>query len=210
MKNKDKGRLPPFVPLLKDTLECPAWKAASFGARWLYVALKSHYNAQFHNNGRIYLSCRKAAEIIGADKGSVAVWFCELQFYGFIAMVSRGHLGINGKGQAPRWRLTEVAYMKDPPTRDFMRWDGVLFQNEKFRIPYGKSVQGVRKIRTVVYGKSVHSMEQVYGKSVQRKGSKCTENPYKSSLPLGGVGGALTEEEVTNLSLPPKARGAKP
>ena len=33
----------------------------------------------------------------------------------------------------------------------------------------------------------------------------------KSSLPLGWrVGGALTEEEATILSLPPKARGEKP
>jgi hypothetical protein len=30
----------PFVPLLKETLAAPAWRATSHGARSLYVALK--------------------------------------------------------------------------------------------------------------------------------------------------------------------------
>ena len=32
-KAKDKGRLPPFVPLLVGTLDAPAWKALSHGAK---------------------------------------------------------------------------------------------------------------------------------------------------------------------------------
>jgi len=39
-RNKDKGRLPPFVPLLKETLESPAWRQLSHGAKALYVSLK--------------------------------------------------------------------------------------------------------------------------------------------------------------------------
>jgi hypothetical protein len=34
-KSKDKGRLSPFVPLLISTLDSPAWKALSHGARSL-------------------------------------------------------------------------------------------------------------------------------------------------------------------------------
>ena len=37
---RDKGRLPPFVPVLKDTMKTAAWKALSHGARSLYVTLK--------------------------------------------------------------------------------------------------------------------------------------------------------------------------
>jgi hypothetical protein len=99
MKNKDKGRLPPFVPLFRETLDSPAWKALSFGARLLYIALKSMYNGQFHNNGRIFLAHRKASEVIGAAKSSVAIWFHELEFYGFIKMVKRSYLGFDGKAK---------------------------------------------------------------------------------------------------------------
>ena len=48
--------------------------------------------------------------------------------YGFIVMQTPGGLGVYGKGQAPRWRLTELGYMKDPPTRDFIYWNGVRFR----------------------------------------------------------------------------------
>jgi hypothetical protein len=37
--HRKKGRLPPFVPLIRTTLASPAWKQLSFGARCLYVVL---------------------------------------------------------------------------------------------------------------------------------------------------------------------------
>ena len=40
MSKRDKGRLPPFAPLLISTIDAPAWKAMSHGAKWLYVALR--------------------------------------------------------------------------------------------------------------------------------------------------------------------------
>jgi hypothetical protein len=43
-KHHDKGRLDPFVPLLIDTLDTPAWRSLSHGAQMLYVALKRRYN----------------------------------------------------------------------------------------------------------------------------------------------------------------------
>ena len=47
-------------------------------------------------------------------------------------MTSAGYLGVDGQGRAPSWRLTEIGYMKDAPTRDFMQWvDGNFFVNEK-------------------------------------------------------------------------------
>jgi hypothetical protein len=204
--NKDKGRLPPFVPLLKDTLNSPAWKATSFPARLLYIALKAHHNAQAHNNGRLYLAHRKAAEAIGSHKTHIGRWFRELEYYGFIVLTSRAHLGFDGKGKAPCWRLTECGYMRDEPTRDFMRWNGVKFgahaQTKKIRIPSAQSGQGVRPKRTVVSAKSGQSMELVSAKSGQRERPECPLKADKSSLPLGGVGGALTEEAATTLTLP--------
>jgi hypothetical protein len=59
----NKGRIEsPFIPLLVDTVNSPAWKALSHGARSLFIALKADYNNKLHNNGRLFLSARKAAE----------------------------------------------------------------------------------------------------------------------------------------------------
>src|SRR5262249_52779835 len=138
-KRKDKGRLGPFVPLIKETLDAPAWRAMSHGARSLYIALKRRYNSNNPNNGRLFISQRIASREIGSSTNQVARWFRELQHFGFIVMTEAGCLGVDGKGKAPHWRLTELGYMNDPPTRDFIRWDGSSFQDSprprKNRIP---------------------------------------------------------------------------
>ena len=124
-----KGHLPPFVPLLKATLASPAWRAMSHGARSLYVSLKARYNSGQHNNGRVFVSQRTASQEIGSSYAEIARWFRELQYYGFLVQTKGGSLGLNGKGTAPHWRLTECGYMNDPPTRDFGRWDGTKFKD---------------------------------------------------------------------------------
>ena len=46
-------------------------------------------------------------------------------------MTRRGSLGLEGKGKAPHWRLTDIAYKDDPPTREFLNWNDVPFQAQK-------------------------------------------------------------------------------
>jgi hypothetical protein len=132
-KNKDRGRLPPFVPMLKDTLASPAWRAMSHGARSLYVSLKARYSSNLHNNGKLFLSQRVAAHEIGSSFEQIARWFRELQHFGFISQTKGGSLGLNGKGTAPHWRLTECGYMKDPPTHDFEKWKGEAFTDVRHK-----------------------------------------------------------------------------
>jgi hypothetical protein len=139
----DKGRLPPFVPLLKDTLATSAWRAMSHGARSLYVALKLRYSSNFNNNGRIFLSQRDAAEELNSHHNQIARWFRELQYFGFIVMTEGGCLGVEGRGKAPHWRLTEIGYMKAPPTRDFDRWNGKPFPEKKLKSRAGFLARGV-------------------------------------------------------------------
>jgi hypothetical protein len=129
----DKGRLPPFVPLLIDTLDQPAWRAMSHGAQVLYIALRRRYSPNSHNNGRIFLSQRMAATELRSHHKEIGRWFRELQHYGFIVMSSPGCLGVNGKGRAPSWRLTELGCMKELPTRDYAYWNGTLFDPPKHR-----------------------------------------------------------------------------
>jgi hypothetical protein len=126
-RNKDKGRLPPFVPLLKSTLQSPAWKFLSFGARWLYVALKQRVPP---GRNVAYLSYRNAGKELGTNFRKIGEWYRELEHYGFIALHRHGSFGVEGKGKAPQWRLTElgVAVPFEPATRDFERWDGILFE----------------------------------------------------------------------------------
>jgi hypothetical protein len=70
-------------------------------------------------------------EELCSTHNEIARWFRELQHFGFIARTTAGYLGVNGKGKAPHWRLTELSYMTDSPTRDFARWDGTPFRDQK-------------------------------------------------------------------------------
>jgi hypothetical protein len=186
--NKDKGRLQPFVPLLKETLDAPAWKAMSHGARSLYVALKLRYNRDFHNNGKIYLAQRKAAEEIGSHTNQVSRWFRELQHYGFAVMMEGGRLGVDGKGQAPRWRLTELGYMKDPPTRDFMRWKPDNFFKDEKQNPVLENTDAMSvNSRTVVSAKTrTRNGTSVLEKTDKGETRGVLESKDKSSIPLVG------------------------
>ena len=190
MKNKDKGRLPPFVPLLKDTMDSPAWRAMSHGARRSI----SRSSAATTCRPTITVACtshRKAAEEIRSSSNQITRWFRELQYYGFIVMMSRGYLGIYGKGQAPRWRLTEIGYMKEPPTRDFMRWNGVQFSEKKKQNPAAEIRTRVqRKSAPVVQRKSapLHGTSAAEIRS-KGNGQSAAEIRCKSSITTGVVRG---------------------
>ena len=127
-----KNKLPPFVPMLIDTLDSRAWRKLSHGARSLYLALRRRYSQHSHNNGRLFLSQRHAQHELGSNRTYIARWYRELQHYGFIVMTSPGCLGVDGKGKAPTWRLTELGTHADSyPTRDFMKWDGTKFRDRQ-------------------------------------------------------------------------------
>jgi hypothetical protein len=103
VSKRDKGRLPPFVPLHVATIDCPAWIAMSHGAKWLFIGLKRKSN----NGPRAYLSYRDAQKHCRAGFGKVREWFAELEHYGFIRLHSHGCLGSDGQGKSPHWTLTE-------------------------------------------------------------------------------------------------------
>jgi hypothetical protein len=146
-RNKDKGRIGgPFVPMLTETMKSAAWRAMSPHARIVYIALKSHYGFEARNNGRIYLPARTGAEETGLDRTRIARSLRELQHYGFIVMTEAGCLGLNGRGRAPHWRLTELGYMHDPPTKDFLKWDGELFHEQKSPAYYKRRDRHLAKL----------------------------------------------------------------
>jgi hypothetical protein len=130
-KDRSPDRLPPFVPLFRETLVSPAYRQLSFGARALFTALRGKC---VKNNGHVYLSQREVGRELGhKNRGDIANWYRELQHFGFIVQTAAAALGLDGKGKAPHWRITDMPTRKGNnelamPTKDFLYWDGVLFE----------------------------------------------------------------------------------
>jgi hypothetical protein len=211
-KRKDKGRLAPFVPLDVEVMSSPAWRATSFGARWLYVHLKRRWSFKQRNNGRLFLSQRDALKEMGVkDRDSISRWFRELQHYGFIVMTDSGGLGVDGKGKAPHWRLTELeapggrngdTWML--PTKDYNKWDGAKFkhdgrQNNRFpktESRPGKSGQGGRENPARPGRENPATLPGPWpGKSGHRKAPPGRENPAISRSTTWVVRGRGDTEE---------------
>jgi len=169
-QRRRKGRLPPFVPLIRTTAASPAWKRMSYGARSLYLVLRGYLRHDNLNNGKVFRSYREAANDLGTKSTrSVQRWFRELHHYGFIVMTTGGCLGVDGIGIAPHWRITECPTFDTKgthiaPTRDFDRWDGVPFED-----PEKKTESRIPKGYTP-YPKGAHTDDP---KSA-RKRSRCT------------------------------------
>ena len=118
--------------MLLDMLDCFAWRVMSHGAKILYVSLKRR---SWEN--RAYLSYRDAMRELRASQYKVKEWFAELAHYGFIVMITPGCLGVDGKGKAPHWRLTEKGrtgtVTGELPTKEYLRWNGTAFDPKPYR-----------------------------------------------------------------------------
>jgi hypothetical protein len=116
-----------FTPLFYETTRSPAWKQLSLRA--LFIALRMRC---FKNNGHVYLSQREAEEELGrGSRNHIANWYRELGHYGFIVKTEAASLGVDGKGKAPHWRITDLptgSGGETPATKDFLRWDGTVFE----------------------------------------------------------------------------------
>jgi hypothetical protein len=91
MKTRKTKNKQPYTSLINETSDTAAWRALSHGARVLYAALKREYNPgiQARWNGRIFLSLRDAGGADGIERGQIARWYRELQYYGFIGWCTR-------------------------------------------------------------------------------------------------------------------------
>jgi Helix-turn-helix domain len=196
MSRKVKGRVEtPFVPLTVSVMRTAAWKSLTPYARLVYIALKGNWNNTFNNNGRIFLSLRRASKELGFHKDTIGKALHELEYYGFIVMTRGAYLGVEGKGKAPHWRLTELAWFENKeerfPTRDYDRWDGVLYDPKKNKTLSGPVGRGVRSCRTLVSGPIGHLTPEVSGPVGHKNAKKCpTRQDISSSTILGGVGGS--------------------
>ncbi len=98
-----------FAKLLLQTMEEPAWRALSTAAQALYPWLKLEWHGpKANNNGRISLSVRQAAELMGVARDTAAEAFRDLQRKGFIVQTQAVCLGVDGAAKAPAYELTEL------------------------------------------------------------------------------------------------------
>ena len=159
-----------FTPILHETMDCPAWKQLSHPAKWLYVLLKRR-----HMSGRntAWLSFRDAGKELRASNRKIASLFDELVHYGFIIKVRHGLLGVEGKGLATVWRLTELGTTRkqsandlfEPSTKNYLKWDGVLFEPRKTESRGHRCPRGVD---TVVRGPA----DGVGSRQLQKRGRR--------------------------------------
>jgi hypothetical protein len=126
-QQRTRGKDGPYTALPKAITGAPAWRTMSFGARLLYIALRGWLRNDRLNNGKQFLSCRDAAEEIGATRSMVAVWYAENVHYGFLCKTGEGFLGGDGHGIAATYRFTDLPHGTHPPTRDYKKWDGEVF-----------------------------------------------------------------------------------
>ena len=66
-RDRNKGRLPPFVPIFRHTIKTSAWRALSVGARATFLVLKANYNSNAQN--AVFLSARDGARELGVLQG---------------------------------------------------------------------------------------------------------------------------------------------
>ena len=111
---------PNFVMLLNFIADTPAWRSLKPAPRALYFEIKRQYNG--HNNGRVLLSYRDAAQRLNWSYNSVGGYFKALEQRGFIVCMQRPHLGPSGVGQTSHWRLTEYECEGTRPTHDYKAW----------------------------------------------------------------------------------------
>lgn len=106
-----------FVKLDHSFLDAQSRAGLSIGARSLIVELMRRYTGT--NNGKIYLPTREAAERLGIHRTTVSRFYSELKDTGFIVETKTYCLGLDGKGQASKWRMTHLPCYGKPPTRDY-------------------------------------------------------------------------------------------
>jgi hypothetical protein len=190
-----KGRIQgQFTALRYEVMDSGAWKQMSMGARMLYIALIKPLSFNADNNGKVFLATRRAAVELGASQRRVCVWFRELEHYGFIVLTEPGTTM-----RAARWRITDVGWGKldgkgIEPTKDYLKWDGVLFERHN---PDGTITKSGRpKIK-----KGEEKKSSLRGKKVLRGGEDYKSSTYPKVEDFKSSEGVLLVEDFKSSDL---------
>ena len=108
-----------FIMLRRWMMDCPAWRSLSLGAGCLLLEVWNRHNGE--NNGKISMSVREAASLLGSGRNTPTKWFAELVDRGFLVQTKLGSFNQKTR-EASEWRLTMEKCGEKPPTKQFMSW----------------------------------------------------------------------------------------
>ncbi|NKX43595.1 hypothetical protein [Roseicyclus persicicus] len=107
---RNEGAPEHFTKMLRVNMEAPAWRALSVHAQALYPWLKLEWKGpQANNNGRIEMSVRQAADLLGCSRETAALALRDLQRKGWLAVTQAACLGLKGAARGNQYELTEIA-----------------------------------------------------------------------------------------------------
>jgi len=120
-KSNRKTEKEQYTALPYAQLRSPAWRSLSGAAVKVWLELHTRYNGG--NNGKLHLSLKEAADILGLGKATVQRAYVELSEKGFLVLEAEGNWYSR---RAHDWRLTTKPLNKyqgkDPATFDFRHW----------------------------------------------------------------------------------------
>jgi hypothetical protein len=161
----------PFVAVPKAIMATPAWRAMTAGGRLLWIELRGWLRNDGLNNGKMFLACRSAAVALGT---------------GFLRKTSEGFLGSDGRGVASHYRFTDLSHGTHPPTRDFEKWEGVMFE-------YARRRGGPRK-QNPVSPRDTPRVPQGHIRQAKRAGSVCAPQGH-----IGSSGKCAPQGHISRL-----------
>jgi len=111
-----------FARLFLATMQCPAWHALSPYAQRLYPWLLLEWTGgRENNNGKISLSVRQAADLLGSHNETARRAFIGLQAKGFLVVTRCAALGSTGNARGHEYELTEFGTGMVPVPRKLYR-----------------------------------------------------------------------------------------
>ena len=114
---------PRFIQIYDFEMDCAAYRHLSVYARALLIEFRRAYNG--HNNGKIVMSVRQAAKLIGCNKDTAAKAINELEEKGWICLMQKGRFDQKTNKTASLWRITNqpVGMGVDiNETKEYMKW----------------------------------------------------------------------------------------
>ena len=107
----------------RELISSDAWRAMSPKSQVLYIWLRLEWKgARMNNNGKIKLSYRQAAKLIGIGVNTAMQAFHELQAKGFIVVTQLGALGVEGEARGPSYELTDIGMPNARPQHLYRQW----------------------------------------------------------------------------------------
>lgn len=108
-------------------MKTPAWRALPSSAQALYVWLKLEWRGpNNNNNGKLFLSVRQSAEVMGLNPKTTMRAFQELQAKGFIEVTEGASIGMHGMGKSHHFLITEIETTQGgnrvPAKMSFRNW----------------------------------------------------------------------------------------